>query len=680
MGRRCALLAVFIASLSTIVSTNPLKGPTTTFVGRNARNVDVAYNWSLGEFLLVFSAERDADPTKREIRVMRFNAAGVPLSSAAVISSGPRDALPKVAYNLESDRYLVVWQRELFVGVKVYGRFIASDGSPLAGEFQVNAQNTYARRPDVAARNFFTTRDLSDTTRFLVVWRDSTNGQEFHVERARISGDGSSILRSQLGLSFFEFDPEQIDQSAAYDPRLDRFFVAWSVREQTRGKSVAAATGEHGQEVLISSSLGTHPEVAVDTKWWFVCADFHAAFLHPAYTPPVAGEISGVLNNCAVTTSGGGFLVAAEFNDGQRSLHFSYYADRTFFPIPTVENDNTSDFATVRPAVATNQYGFTFAAYERCFIPGLITCPDDSPTQEIRVALVFGSFAHFVHGSGGDFDGDGGVDLFAYRPSTGVWRVKTSSGESSYALGKAGDIPILMDIDNNGTAELGVFRPSNGTWYLRPEFNSREPIAIAWGRAGDIPVPGDYVGDSTDDQAVFRPSTSTWYIRDGATGETRSRQWGEIGDVPVPADYDGDGKLDLCVWRQGNWLKIRVDGSHQGNVFGWGERGDIPLQGNFVGSAQADYVFYRPDTQEFFVRNGATGATTTATFNNALSHIAVIPMPVDWDEDGKLNLAVWDPDTSTWFIRQGTNTFGIALGSPGDIPAAGGEELRRRGP
>ena len=108
MGRRYVLSGAFIASLSTIVSANRLKGPTTTFAGSNPRNVDVADNWTLGEFLLVFSAESDGDSTKREIRVRRLNAAGVSMSSAAVISSGPDDDLPKVAYNLESDRYLVV--------------------------------------------------------------------------------------------------------------------------------------------------------------------------------------------------------------------------------------------------------------------------------------------------------------------------------------------------------------------------------------------------------------------------------------------------------------------------------------------------------------------------------------------------------------------------------------------
>jgi hypothetical protein len=34
-----------------------LSGPTTTYAGYGARNVDLAYNWTLGEFLLVFSAE-----------------------------------------------------------------------------------------------------------------------------------------------------------------------------------------------------------------------------------------------------------------------------------------------------------------------------------------------------------------------------------------------------------------------------------------------------------------------------------------------------------------------------------------------------------------------------------------------------------------------------------------------
>jgi hypothetical protein len=172
------------------------------------------------------------------------------------------------------------------------------------------------------------------------------------------------------------------------------------------------------------------------------------------------------------------------------------------------------------------------------------------------------------------------------------------------------------------------------------------------------PFDGD--GNGVNDLAVFRPPTISepghWYWRnerDPYLGEFSLEKLGVKGDWLVPNDYDGPDANDRTK--------------------------------NGQGRSKSDIAIYRPPAPE--TRN--PGEWWIAYSNNppprtaAYSSFKVIrwgindslaqPVPADYDGDGVADLAVWQPSTGLWKIRQSLCNQDLEFnlgGNPGDQPLA----------
>jgi len=283
------------------------------------------------------------------------------------------------------------------------------------------------------------------------------------------------------------------------------------------------------------------------------------------------------------------------------------------------------------------------------------------------------------------------ADLVVFRPSSGDWLARTSTGSysagasQSYQWGLPTDRPVAGDFDGDGRFDLVVYRPSDGGWYIRYSsagYATNQWAYFQWGLSTDIPIAADFDGDRKSDLVVYRPSDGGWYIRYSSVGYALSQwayfQWGLATDIPIAADFDGDGRSDLAVYRpsEGGWYVRYSSAAYalsRWAHFQWGLATDKPLVADFDGDGKSDLAVYRPSDGVWYIRFSSSGFSSWATYQWGLP--TDIPVPTDLDGDSRTDLVVYRPSTGEWFIRRSTAAYSATAavyqwGLAGDLPVA----------
>lgn len=175
---------------------------------------------------------------------------------------------------------------------------------------------------------------------------------------------------------------------------------------------------------------------------------------------------------------------------------------------------------------------------------------------------------------------------------------------------------------------------------------------------------------------MSRSSNFFQYVRETDDGNIQRIEFGrDENDIAISGDFDGDGITDVGVrrpctefWYIKNSSGVDyISGNEDGITrrrFG-NQASDIPVPADYDGDGRTDLAVRRPSNQTWYILN-SSGVDAMTGFGDGITRRtfgaqeADIPVVADYNGDGKADLAVRRPSTMYWYIL---NSSGSNLGS-----------------
>ena len=183
---------------------------------------------------------------------------------------------------------------------------------------------------------------------------------------------------------------------------------------------------------------------------------------------------------------------------------------------------------------------------------------------------------------------------YHFRMSAFTNTTTVNGADASFTTGAC---PLAKpgDFTGDGQADLAVYRPGSGIWSVQGAGD------VQWGLPGDVPVAGDYNNNGMVDIAVYRPSTGTWFIRNQTSVA-----------VGPAGRHSGAGGLRRRRRHRRGGLSSSPTARGTSAVSSpgrWGVRGDMPIPADFDGDGKADLAVFRPSGGAWFIAYSSTGFT-----------------------------------------------------------------------
>jgi glucose/arabinose dehydrogenase len=147
-----------------------------------------------------------------------------------------------------------------------------------------------------------------------------------------------------------------------------------------------------------------------------------------------------------------------------------------------------------------------------------------------------------------------------------------------------------------------------------------------------------------------------------------------LGSPPDSGDFDEDGRADLVIFRPSNgtwYIRNSASGFTTSTIREFGLSTDLIAPGDYDGDSTADLAVFRPDQGAFYIRESNTGSIVT----RALGSRGDLPVPGDYDGDRRTDPAVYHMSIAAWHVLLSSGGYSSVTtrgwGNPGDLPVPG---------
>jgi hypothetical protein len=221
------------------------------------------------EFLLAYTSNEISDGPVVYGRVLGPDGSAMTKGKDFRMSTlAGKDSKPAVAYDPQTQRFLVTWDRKLIAEKRseVNGVVVALDGTIVTPEFHISFSDIYDQRPALAycpGRNVF-----------LVTWTRGTAYDFQHgvsdIYGQFVAGDGSTLQGSNFVIA--AADKNQFKSDVTCDQVHDNFLVAWedqrnpATQDDIYAQLISSDGTMIGQNFLVSGTpnIERRPTVAAN--------------------------------------------------------------------------------------------------------------------------------------------------------------------------------------------------------------------------------------------------------------------------------------------------------------------------------------------------------------------------------------------------------------------------------
>ena len=296
---------------------------------------------------------------------------------------------------------------------------------------------------------------------------------------------------------------------------------------------------------------------------------------------------------------------------------------------------------------------------------------------------------------GAGVNGGSLVDVWVWSDTASATLSSASANGIGFAAftGASATAPVqvaALDTTSDGIADtiLAVQGPGGTTGQIRAfKITSAAPLQVSAFTAvpGTFPDPYFIATITNTDPpppaqastiGAYDPTTGTFFLRNsntpGVADETFNYGWvptaGQPALIPIVGDWTDDGITSVGLYNPATATFFLRNSNSPGvadNTFGYGwvpaagQPALIPLAGDWTGNGITSIGLYDPATSTFFLRNSNSSGYADITFSYGPAGADWIPVTGNWTGTNVTYVGLYNPVTSVFYLRD-SNTAGVA--------------------